>query len=143
MRLDQLPPASVLWLIFCFVPCGCAAQPTTFRPVDQTPPVRAYVAVADRAAERVIEDWNTSPAAAQYFASTKQAPRTLALADYRRMVSMGCVQENSRRIGGGNYRPVLTVEYQLIHGIGILGHPSHFSIWVYMDTTQAKLFGGE
>jgi hypothetical protein len=119
---------------------GCGHSEPSFYPVEVSGPAHAYVTIADGRAEKVVKEWNDSPSGVEL-----NRDHPLSLADYRQKASVFCSQEFSRRPGGGPYRPVVIVNYQLKDDVGppVLGHPRHFSIWVYMDSNQTEVFGGQ
>ncbi len=39
-------------------------------------------------------------------------------------------------------RPVLDVFFEYSKPVGFLGHPAHFSVWVYCDTGETSFFPG-
>ena len=130
-------------LFIAAITSGCSSDRTDWQPVPLTEPLKGYVAIADRQAVRVIDEWNNSKDAADYFAMMREPQIILKLEDYRREMAMACLQDYAPWPNRSPYHPVLGVTYELTKGIGILGHPTHYSVWIYMDTLKTKVFGGE
>lgn len=132
-RRHSLIPA--VCVLLSLTASSCAPK-DSFRPVALDGPAKGYLAVADAAAQKTIDWWNAHGMPKHNWA--------LHLSDYERHAEIGCWEEY-RRWGlfqvEGEHRPVLKVYYHLVHpgnGLRVLDGPNDLSIWVYLDTGEAK-----
>jgi hypothetical protein len=138
------PLVIVVGLLLATTPnLDCTSNRGELRPVPLTEPLKGYVMLADREAGKVIDEWNNSKEAADFASSWREPQRVLKFQDYQRSVGMGCLQDYAPWPNKASWRPVLHVKYELTHQMRIMGHPNHFSIWIYMDTLESRVIGGE
>ena len=92
------------------------------------------MARADDAAQSVLAEYNAS-------LPESTVDGRLSLRHYLRAVS--------KRRDPTDGRPILMIVYELKKLVAFkkveafAGHPQHFSIWVYRDTGETRVFGGE
>lgn len=87
---------------------------------------KQYIPIADKEAKKVLEEFNKSD-----LCKTFEGPFNLD--DYKKEIKKGSFEN----------RQIIMVSYELTKPVSFEGHPQHFSIWVYKDTLETKVFGGE
>ena len=87
--------------------------------------LKQYILIADKEAKKVLDEFNESD-----LCKTFGGP--FYSDDYKKEIK-GDSFEN---------RQIIMVFYELAKPVSFRGHPQHFSIWVYKDTLETKVFGG-
>jgi hypothetical protein len=122
----------IIILILSIFVIGCAYDPMEpkdpFVPASWRPDLARFVVKADEVAEEVLKEFNNS----EWAKELDEGP--FKLKDYRRRL----MEDNDLN----DNRKIVVVFYEIRKAVGFLGHPEHFSVWVYKDTGETKCFGG-
>ena len=125
MRSEYFPKSTVLLALFvCVSAAACAPRPPKTRPAA---PVarKAAVSIADREAARRLSAFNRTPQA-------RRLGGPFLLRDYERFVSAET----------DNGHSIIVVMYKYRRPVQFMGHPQHFSVWVYRASGATRFFSG-
>lgn len=119
------------WLaLLCVLPvilAGCAVEeePVELWSPGEVPQLKSYIERADAVAADTLREANSSE-------SVRRNGGPFTIDDYDRLVSEYTDEG----------REAVIVMYRLRRPVDFLGHPQHFTVWVYKDTEETRVFGG-
>lgn len=116
--------AMLLPLLVCVFAASCQTRPRKTTPAAPVAK-QAAVSIADREAARRLSAFNGTPLA-------KRLGGPFLLRDYERFVSAET----------DNGHAIIVIMYKYKRPVLFMGHPQHFSVWVYRANGATRFFAG-